>query len=78
MKKKIIKWQSLILVMAMLITVMVPAFGTTASAAATHAIDICQEDGTSVTEQISLMEKLLDIMDDDDDVQNVWHNWDED
>mgnify|MGYP000196438684 CR=1 FL=1 len=26
-------------------------------------------------EQISLMEKLLDIMDDDDDVQNVWHNW---
>ena len=29
-------------------------------------------------EQISLMEKLLDIMDDDDDVQNVWHNWDED
>ena len=27
-------------------------------------------------EQISLMEKLLDIMDDDDDVQNVWHNWD--
>ena len=25
-----------------------------------------------------LMEKLLDIMDDDDDVQNVWHNWDED
>ena len=68
MKKKIIKWQSLILVMAMLITVMVPAFGTTASAAATHVIDICQEDGTSVTEQISLMEseqlqltyKLLD------------------
>ena len=68
MKKKIIKWQSLILVIAMLITVTVPAFGTTASAAATHAIDICQEDGTSVTEQISLMEseqlqlthKLLD------------------
>ena len=29
-------------------------------------------------EQISLMEKLPDIMDDDDDVQNVWHNWDED
>ena len=28
-------------------------------------------------EQISLMEKLLDIMDDDDDVQNVWHNWDQ-
>ena len=27
-------------------------------------------------EQISLMEKLIDIMEDDDDVQNVWHNWD--
>ena len=26
-------------------------------------------------EQISLMEKLLDIMEEDDDVQNVWHNW---
>ena len=24
-----------------------------------------------------LMEKLLDIMEDDDDVQNVWHNWEE-
>ena len=22
------------------------------------------------------MEKLLDMMEDDDDVQNVWHNWD--
>ena len=29
-------------------------------------------------EQIALMEKLLDIMEDDDDVQNVWHNWDQD
>ena len=28
-------------------------------------------------EHISLMEKLLDIMEDDDDVQNVWHNWEE-
>ncbi len=24
------------------------------------------------------MEKLLDILEDDDDVQNVWHNWDRD
>ena len=24
-----------------------------------------------------LMEKLIDIMEDDDDVQNVWHNWDQ-
>ena len=29
-------------------------------------------------EHIALMEKLLDIMEDDDDVQNVWHNWDQD
>ena len=28
-------------------------------------------------EQVSQMEKLLDIMEDDDDVQNVWHNWEE-
>ena len=28
-------------------------------------------------EQISLMEKLLDIMEEDDDAQNVWHNWEE-
>ena len=24
-----------------------------------------------------LMEKLIDIMEDDDDVQNIWHNWDQ-
>ena len=23
-----------------------------------------------------LMEKLIDIMEEDDDVQNIWHNWD--
>ena len=28
-------------------------------------------------EQIALMEKLIDIMEDDDDVQNIWHNWEE-
>ena len=22
------------------------------------------------------MEKMLDLFEDDDDVQNVWHNWD--
>ena len=27
-------------------------------------------------EDIKNMEKLLDMMEDDDDVQNVWHNWD--
>ena len=29
-------------------------------------------------EDIKNMEKLLDAMEDDDDVQNVWHNWDQD
>ena len=28
-------------------------------------------------EQISNMEKLIEAMEDDDDVQNVWHNWEE-
>ena len=23
------------------------------------------------------MERLLEMLDDNDDVQNVWHNWDE-
>ena len=26
---------------------------------------------------VFLMEKLIDIMEDDDDVQNIWHNWEE-
>lgn len=24
------------------------------------------------------MEKLIDLLEDNDDVQNVWHNWDQD
>ena len=28
-------------------------------------------------EQVANMEKLIDAMEDDDDVQNVWHNWEE-
>jgi transcriptional/translational regulatory protein YebC/TACO1 len=28
-------------------------------------------------DQIKLMEKLIDIMEDDDDVQNIWHNWEQ-
>ena len=28
-------------------------------------------------EDIKNMEKLIDLMEDDDDVQNVWHNWDQ-
>ena len=29
-------------------------------------------------EDIKMMEKLIDAFEDDDDVQNVWHNWDRD
>lgn len=29
-------------------------------------------------EDAAMMEKMLDIFEDDDDVQNVWHNWDRD
>ena len=29
-------------------------------------------------DDIKLMEKLIDAFEDDDDVQNVWHNWDQD
>ena len=28
-------------------------------------------------DDIKNMEKMLDIMEDDDDVQNVWHNWEQ-
>ena len=29
-------------------------------------------------DDIAMMEKMLDIFDDDDDVQNTWHNWERD
>ena len=28
-------------------------------------------------EDIANMEKMLDLFEDDDDVQNVWHNWEQ-
>ena len=28
-------------------------------------------------ESVAKMQKMLDMMEDDDDVQNVYHNWDE-
>ena len=28
-------------------------------------------------DHIKLMEKLIEIMEEDDDVQNIWHNWDQ-
>ncbi|MCD7844150.1 MAG: YebC/PmpR family DNA-binding transcriptional regulator, partial [Clostridiales bacterium] len=27
---------------------------------------------------IKNMERMLELLEDDDDVQNVWHNWDQD
>ena len=32
----------------------------------------------SSEEDVNSMEKLLDMLDDNDDVQNVWHNWQQD
>ena len=29
-------------------------------------------------DDIKNMEKLIDLLEDNDDVQNVWHNWDQD
>ena len=29
-------------------------------------------------EQVSKMEKLLEMLEDNDDVQNVYHNWEQD
>ena len=29
-------------------------------------------------EDIKNMEKMIEMFEDNDDVQNVWHNWDED
>ena len=28
-------------------------------------------------DHIKMFEKMLDLMDDNEDIQNVWHNWDE-
>ena len=28
-------------------------------------------------DHVKLMEKLIEIMEDDDDVQNIWHNWEQ-
>jgi len=28
-------------------------------------------------DDIKMMTKLLDMMEDNEDVQNVWHNWDQ-
>jgi transcriptional/translational regulatory protein YebC/TACO1 len=30
-----------------------------------------------VPQKLESEEKLIEIMEDDDDVQNIWHNWEE-
>lgn len=47
---------------------------------ASAQIEMVPQNYTQVSgeENIKLMEKLLDSMEEDDDVQNVWHNWDRD
>ena len=30
-----------------------------------------------IKNHVFMMEKLIDIMEEDDDVQNIWHNWEE-
>ena len=42
----------------------------------TQTYIVPQNGHTLNTEQAVLMEKLIDTME-DDDVQNVWHNWEE-
>lgn len=61
MKKKAIRLESLVLVMALLVSCVVPGFSSLVSnvdafAAATHEIDIVDANGNSVTEQLSVME----------------------
>ena len=36
-----------------------------------------RNDGTSPATAIKDLQKTLDLLDDDDDVTDVWHNWDE-
>ena len=42
-------------------------------------IEMVPQNYTKVTgeENLKLMNKLIDSMEDDDDVQNIWHNWEE-
>ena len=55
----------------------------TAIAITAMATISCSEDtegiGASLTDEndIKMINRTLDLLDDDDDVQNVYHNWDE-
>ena len=55
------------------------ALGTKGYAFASAQIEMVPQNYQKLTdpEQIKNMEKMLDIMEDDDDVQNVWHNWEQ-
>ena len=35
-------------------------------------------DNTPSAEVVKNMQRLIDFLEDNDDVQNVWHNWDND
>ncbi len=60
MRKKTVRFESLFLVLALVVTCLVPGFSNLANidanAAATHEIDIVDENGNSVTTQQSVME----------------------
>ena len=55
------------------------ALGAKGYAFASAQIEMVPQNYQKLTdpEQIKNMEKMLDIMEDDDDVQNVWHNWEQ-
>ena len=42
-------------------------------------VEMVPQNYVSITEEADIknMEKLIDLMEDNDDVQNVWHNWDQ-
>lgn len=60
MKKKALRFESLLLVLALVVSCLVPGFGSFVSnidaSAATHEIDIIDADGNSVTDQLTVME----------------------
>ena len=60
MKKKMLRFESFVLVMALVVSCFVPGFGAIASGintfAASHEIDITDASGNSITDQVSVME----------------------
>ena len=63
-----------------IITILFRLTGMTEERARFQVISLLTNSGFTTQESeehITLMEKLIDIMEDDDDVQNLWHNWEE-